>query len=426
MDIRPFRGWRYRPQDGDVSDLIAPPYDVLGPEDKRELLDRCGNNIVAVDLPHVPASELGPDEDYVAAAEALEEWKRQGVLVREEAPAVYAYQQSYTCCGRTYHRRAMLCGLRATPLGEDVIPHEHTFAGPKADRMRLTELTRTQLSPIFAFHEDPHDAAGALWSACESHPPQLQGRLGDVTEKLWVVTDPRVIEAVRGALRDQPAYIADGHHRYTTGLNYRDRLAEAGGLSADHEANFIFFALVPRTDPGLLVLPTHRVYSGLGEGFSTAKLAEAADEFEWRRHKASGDLPADPMALLADAPKHTFVFADGTDLWTATLRSSDAMAAAAGDQPEPWRELDVAIFQKLIAEKHLQPAAGGKEAVDYTPDAAEAVRRCARGEADLACILPATPIEAVEAVADAGASMPHKSTYFYPKLATGMVLKPLE
>ncbi|MFP3937761.1 MAG: DUF1015 family protein [Phycisphaerae bacterium] len=426
MEIRPFRGWRYRPDDGDVSDRIAPPYDVLGPQDKRELLSRCGHNIVAVDLPHAPASELGPDEDYIAAANVLEDWKQQGVLASEEAPAVYAYEQSYTCGGRTYHRRAMLCGLRATPLGEDVIPHEHTFAGPKADRLRLTELTRTQLSPIFAFHEDPHDAAGALWSACESCPPELKGRLGDVEEKLWVVTDEKVIEAVRDALRDQPAYIADGHHRYTTGLNYRDRLAEAGELTEDHEANFIFFALVPRTDPGLLVLPTHRVYSRLGGDFSLDRLAAVADEFEWRRHEASEEILADLPGLLRESPKHTFVFTDGDSVWTATLRSAEAMVQAAGDQPKPWRELDVAIFQKLIAERRLEPAGRDATSIDYTPDAADAAGRCVRGEADLACILPATPIEAVEAVADAGASMPHKSTYFYPKLATGMVLKPLQ
>lgn len=425
MDIRAFSGWRYRPNDGDVSDLIAPPYDVLAPRDKRELLSRCEHNIVAVDLPHVPASELGPDADYIAAAELLQSWIADGVLAREDAPAIYAYQQSYTCDGRTYHRRAMLCGLRATPLGQDVIPHEHTFAGPKADRLRLTELTRTQLSPIFAFHEDPSDAAGKLWSAC-GREPDLRGRLGEVEEKLWVVTDEDVIAAVAEALRDQPAYIADGHHRYTTGLNYRDRLAEACELTDDHEANFIFFALVPRTDPGLLVLPTHRVYGSVGEGFSVEKLAEAAPEFRWSRHEPSERLMSDPMSLLADAPEHMFIFADASALWTATLSDADAMLKATPDEPVAWRELDVAIFEKLIAEKHLSDVAGGEMAVDYTPDAADAVRRCTSGEADLACILRATPIEAVEAVADAGASMPHKSTYFYPKLATGMVLKPLE
>jgi uncharacterized protein (DUF1015 family) len=420
MDIRPFRGWRYRPDSGDVSNLIAPPYDVLAPEDKDALLARSEHNVVAVDLPHVPAKQLGPDADYQAAADTLQSWQQSGVLVQEDAPAVYAYEQSYTWGGETFHRRAMLCGLRGTALGEDVIPHEHTFDGPKADRLRLTELTRTQLSPIFGFHEDPHDAAAALWGACEGRP-DLHGRLGDVDEKLWVVTDPEVVRTVVEALRDQPAYIADGHHRYTTGLNYRDRLAERGELSEDHEANYIFFALVPRGDPGLLVLPTHRVFRGLTEDFAVEKLAAEADEFEWQRHEpshAAGE-------LLEAVPEHTFVFADAEALWTATLRDADAMAAAAPDEPEPWRELDVAIFQQLIAEKHLSRWRTDTTLVEYTPDAADAAGRCRAGDADLAGILRATPIEQVEAVADAGASMPHKSTYFYPKLATGMVLKPL-
>ncbi|MCK5556914.1 MAG: DUF1015 family protein, partial [Candidatus Hydrogenedentes bacterium] len=145
MDIRPFRGWRF--SGSDISAQIAPPYDVLDQDDKDELLARSEKNIVAVDLPHVPPKDLGPDEEYASAATLLEKWKRSGVLVQEAKPALYAYEQSYTWAGKSHRRRALLTGVRATPLGTDIIPHEHTFAGPKADRLKLTTVTKTQLSP---------------------------------------------------------------------------------------------------------------------------------------------------------------------------------------------------------------------------------------------------------------------------------------
>lgn len=149
MDIRPFRGWHF--PGSDVSKTIAPPYDILNQQDKDQLLARSSDNIIAVDLPHVPPKDLGPEEAYLGAAKLLNEWKKSGVLVQEKAPALYAYEQSYSWAGKTFSRRAMFAGVRSTPLGEDVIPHEHTFDGPKADRLKLTECTKTQLSPILVF-----------------------------------------------------------------------------------------------------------------------------------------------------------------------------------------------------------------------------------------------------------------------------------
>jgi uncharacterized protein (DUF1015 family) len=429
MEIRPFRGWRYSAvAGGDISKFIAPPYDILSASDKQALLAGDARNIVTVDLPHVPPKEVGPDSEYQAAANILQQWKRTGVLVQDTKPAIYAYEQTFAWAGRTYSRRAILCGVRATPLGEDVIPHEHTFAGPKADRLKLTQYTRMQLSPIFGFYSGAQSAAKTLWAGAEEIFP-VQAQLGEVGEKLWPVSDESVIRNVSQSLRNVPVFIADGHHRYTTAMNYRDSLLASGAIDANHEANFVLFALVEQADPGLLILPTHRIIRGLGPDFSIEKLAQAAGTFTWTRmplHQA--DL-ADTGAFLSRFGPTAMAFVGASrpsELWVAVLKDKGAMAHAAPDELPLWRELDVAILHKLIIEKALKPWYTGDFAIDYTPDAREVVSACGRGDSPLGACLQPTPLKAVEEIALAGATMPHKSTYFYPKLATGMVLKPLE
>lgn len=423
MDIRPFRGWRY--PTGDVSNVIAPPYDVLNQGDKDALLDRSRTNIVAVDLPHMPPKELGPDEVYQAAADRLATWKAEGVLVQEDAPALYAYEQTYTWAGKTYHRRAMLCGLRAAPLGTDVIPHEHTFDGPKADRLRLTETTQMQLSPIFGFYRDPTGKNITDMLFASVGQPLLTGELNGVREALWVVDDAGTIAEIQAALANTPAYIADGHHRYTTAMNYAKRLREEGTIDSEHETNFVLFCLVSRDDAGLLVLPTHRVIAGLKQPLQTAQLQPMLGE-GWRVQdfEVSGDL-ADADAAMTDLPANSMIVVTPDGAKAVSLLDPRLMQEKARTMSEPWRTLDVAILHEL-----LLPAIGalaeGEPDVTYTPNGNAARDAVRSGEADAAVLMRGTPVTAVEAVADEGESMPHKSTYFYPKLATGMVLKPLQ
>lgn len=436
MEIRAFRGWRYSVGAGkSISNLIAPPYDILSLDDKKALLARDAANIVAVDLPHVPPKELGPDSEYQAAAATFEQWKKSGVVVLESAPALYAYEQTFPWAGKTYTRRALLTGVRVSKLGadQDVIPHEHTFAGPKADRLKLTELTRTQLSPIFGFYSGAEAAAKALWAAAEK-VETIVGELDGVTEKLWVVTDPAVIAEVTAALAKVPVFIADGHHRCTTTMNYRDALKAAGKIDENHEANFVLFALVPKDDPGMRILPTHRVVCGLKPDFTVEKLAQAATAFKWQRVQATVEDFRDADAYLAKFGPTAMGFVGGKpgELWIATLQDKAAMDHAAPQELPVWRELDVAILHKLIIDQALAPWKTAETNIEYTPDGlkvlAACTPRCACGceTTPLGICIQSTPMESVEKIALAGASMPHKSTYFYPKLATGIVLKPLE
>jgi uncharacterized protein (DUF1015 family) len=426
MEIRPFRGWRYRlGADGDASAYLAPPYDILSAADKERLLARSPVNIVAVDLPHVPPNSLGPPEVYQQAARRLADWQRQGVLVQEDRPALYAYQQRFRWAGRTHTRRAILAGVRATPLGQDVIPHEHTFAGPKADRLRLTQGTRMQLSPIFGFCRDERGRTEELLKAAMAAPADAHGRLGEVDETLWVIRDDRRIADLAAALRDEPVFIADGHHRYTTAMNYRDGLAAEAALPPDHQAHFVLFALVAREDPSLLILPTHRIVRDLAPPFSVERLIARAKEFAWRQAPAPTGDDADAFLKPFGTGAMAAVPAGASCAYVATLTDADAMCRAAPDEADPWRRLDVAVLHTLIVDSALRPWWTDATSIEYTPSLPAALEACRSGGAALALCLQGTPLASVEAIALAGAAMPHKSTYFYPKLATGWVLKPL-
>ena len=425
MEIRPFRGWRYRTPDGDVSRLIAPPFDVLSPADKAALLARDGRNIVAADLPHVPARDVGPPEAYRSAAALLERWKSLDMLRQDPTPAVYAYEQAYRWGGRPYRRRAMICTVRATELGRDVIPHEHTFAGPKADRLRLTQATRTPVSPFFGFfYAPPGAAAEALWSDATGEP-DLRGELRGVTGKLWTVTAADIVQEIASALRQVRVFIADGHHRYDTALSYRKGL---GDIAPDHPANYVMFVLAAMDDPGLIILPPHRVISGL-KGFEMGRLISATRKvMRFRRVRLRAADVDDADAYLRRFGRHAMalVAGDPPAAYVATPTDLSVMDRLAADQSRPWRELDVSILHRLLIEHHLSDLATGEMFIDYVADGRAALTAARTGRADLVVFLQATPLEAVKRIASAGGIMPHKSTYFFPKPATGMVLYPLE
>jgi uncharacterized protein (DUF1015 family) len=427
MEIRAFKGWRFTPEGSDdISDFIAPPYDVLTAVDKQALLDKCDQNIVGVDLPYVPPKRVGPEEVYAAAAAKIKEWQGSGLLSQDADPCLYVYEQTYSWAGKSYTRRAMLCGVRATELGVDVIPHEHTFAGPKADRLKLTKHTNLQLSPIFGFYNDPAQQITKILDTAAAGEPVSTGALDSVDQKLWVIRDPEAIASIIDLLDAEPAYIADGHHRYSTAAKYARALRESGQIDENHEANFVMFALVAGDDPGLLVLPTHRMVTRLTDEFSLDVLRDVLGMFEWTKYEG-------PTPDLSDADAFLAPYGDGAmgligpggkDIWIIRLEDRSAMEAAS-DECAAWRDLDVAILHTLVLEGATPWCKGDKLTVEYTPDGNNALAQCVAGKASLAIIMQGTPLQAVVDIADAGSSMPHKSTYFYPKLATGMVIKPL-
>ena len=419
MEIKPFQGWRYSSAGGDISRFIAPPYDILSQADKDALLAGDEHNIVAVDLPHVPPKEVGPDKVYQAAADRLNEWKSSHLLRKDDKPAIYAYQQTYSWAGLTHTRHMMICRVRATEPGKDIIPHEKTFAGPKADRLKLTEYTRMQLSPIFGFYNDPGRAVADMLRSTATGRPDTAGELGGVNERLWVINDEDVINSAASVLRNEPVFIADGHHRYNTALNYR---ASLGEIAPDHPANYVMFVLAAMDDPGLIILPTHRIIRRLKDFDLEKFVAATGDVMDYEPIRPTCQDVVDADVLLKPFGPHAMALVGRGGAYIGRFKDVSVMKHLAPDQTDAWRELDVAILHRLLIGKCLVDWWTDDTFIDYTADGPVALADAGSGKADLVVLLQGTPIQAVREIALAGAVMPHKSTYFYPKVATGMVL----
>lgn len=430
-DIRPFAGIRFSDSLADqFSNLIAPPYDVMDASDKQKLLARHPNNIVEIDLPHIPPKTAGPDAVYQQARQTLQQWLEQGILKQDTRRAIYPYSQTYQHAGRTFHRRGLIALVRLTPFGEDVIPHERTYKGPIEDRMKLMRETGVQLSPIFGLFPDPkNEITQLLYSGLSK--PERSGTLDGVRNDLWSVIDADLERQVIDLFKRRKIYIADGHHRYTTALQYQfeQQQLNGGTLPSAHPANYCMFVLVSMHEPGLLIQPTHRIIGGLDSFDITAFKQALGADWEVIETTLRPDHADELAHTLPGYPPNTFGLLDGKTkkLYTLTLKNPALLAKYEPDKSPAWQQLDVAILQRYLFDEVLQPKfAGGRELVkSYTADP-HAVGPMTDGQTNqLAILLKPTPLVALEHLGQHGEVMPQKSTYFFPKLATGMVLNPL-
>ncbi len=441
--VHAFQAVQYHEGRGDVSTLIAPPYDVLDLAQKQAMLRANPDNIVGVDLPHVPAKELGPGEAYLAAGEAYRSMLGSGRLTRRDTPAMFAYRQSYTFHGQRYQRCGMVATLDTVAFGNreggGVLAHEQTFGGPKEDRMALMRATRAQTSPIFGLHPDEDgEAVKILHRVMDSRQPDMTADMGDgVRHEVWTIEDDATISAYQRALAGEDVFVADGHHRYNTALNYLESL---GDVPPDHPARRTMFVLVSMSDPGLAIGPTHRVLRGM-QDYSIEKFIESAQGLLHVEAIDNDPRRFEPqMATLAER-EHTNAFgiydyATGLcfGAWPAV---NDPLDERFPDKSQAWRTLDVALIQHLIVEEICQPELNRGEPVKWAfPHSIEEVLEIGKGKetgssisgggkAQLAVIVRPTPLDAVRDISRAGELMPQKSTFFYPKLATGLWLNPL-
>ncbi|HOB75882.1 MAG TPA: DUF1015 domain-containing protein [Phycisphaerae bacterium] len=437
-DIRPFKALRYNPSrfGQDLSALIAPPYDVLDDRDKARLLARNERNIVAVDLPHVPPKSAGPDEVYARAAETLRQWLSEGTLIQEDAPAIYVYHQQYQHGGRSFVRKMFFARMRLEEFGAGtVFPHERTFGGPKEDRLKLMQASRAQLSAVFGLYSDPANAISGLLSVDESRPDAV-AEMDGVSNRLWVLREAGVIDAMRAKMATLPVYIADGHHRYGTALIYRKLLAEQGPLPEDHPAQFVLVGFCAMEDPGCVILPTHRVISGFTSQQSERILDALAAGIDLRVADATRSTPEEWLAASTGAaqgaqdarPSDIAVYSPhGGQLYLGTFTKRSVLDTLAADRTPPYRRLDLAylhdyVINELIARGVLN---GTAPTIQYTHAADEAVK-LAKDTGGIAFITRPCTMDDLRAVSEAGDLMPQKSTFFYPKLATGLVVNPLE
>jgi uncharacterized protein (DUF1015 family) len=418
---------------GDISGVISPPFDVLDAAAKTELQKKHPNNIVNVDLPHIPPKAAGPREVYERSAVTLKAWLDAHLLVRETRTAFYPYMQTYQHSGRTFHRRGFLGLVRLSPFGEgQVVPHERTYKGAIEDRFALMKETGCQLSPIFGLFNDRHNEVTNVLYA-NLGKPELSGTLEGVKHDLWKISDPDLENRVSDLFGGKPVYIADGHHRYTTALEYQKWMIEQNGgkpLPPNHPANFCMFTLISMNDDGLLIFPTHRIIGGLdsfdvdaftravGNNFRVTELNVTPDHLAEYAEKTLPKQGANVMVLYDGRTKKPFQL---------SLVNLDVLKNLEPKHSDAWRKLDVAILQRYLLDEIVQPKfAGGRElAKAYVSDARMVAPNTDGVKHQIAFVLQPTPLAALEELGKYNEVMPQKSTYFYPKLATGMLINPL-
>jgi uncharacterized protein (DUF1015 family) len=415
-DIQPLRALHYdQSLVGALANVTSPPYDVIDAEQREQLLKLSPFNVAAVDLPK------GDPDPYSAAGELFEAWQLQGVVVRDPEPSLWAHTQTYTGPdGRRRTRRGFFCRVRIEGYGPGrVRPHERTHPGPKEDRLRLMRATRTNLSPIFSLYSDPQNVAwGALEQATESAP---WGEVSDgdgTIHKLWRVNDPQTIAAVQEATREAELLIADGHHRYETASTYAEELGGEG------EHRYILMCLVALEDPGLTVFPTHRLVRGLDREHQETLRETLRRDFEIAEvplERIAPDPGGGPLEL-------GYIDSHHKQPYRLTLKDQAIADTALPEFSEAYRSLDTGVLEALL----LKGALGLSDedishfnGLFYARSTEEAVAMVSSGEYDAAFLMRPTPVSQVRDVAASGENMPPKSTFFYPKLLTGLLFNPL-
>lgn len=427
-EIRPFAAVRYA-ENADLAAVTCPPYDVLSPEERRALYERSPHAAVRLILP-----EGEGEAKYENAAGLWQEWRQSGVLRQDAAPGLYVTRTEFDEPGasgsspRRAHRLGLICLLRLHPYADGAVrPHERTLSRPKEDRLSLLRATHAHFESIMTLVEDEDRAFHQALEAATALPP-LADFTGDDGQRhtLYKIENAENVGSVAGFLRARPVYIADGHHRYETSVAYAE---ETGALGTDRPEAFVLATICSFADPGLFLLPTHRLVRGTSEETLTS-LFRHLEEAHFDVHEA--DL-ADLEGRLRIAVANQFVcglaLPTGTVYKVAARDASRLDAALPGGLAPALRRLDVAILQHLLLDRVLGIPAAEVATTDrlaYTRDAEEAIRRVRDGEFDLALLLGRTPVEAVREVSDAGEVMPQKSTFFFPKLLSGLVLRGLD
>ncbi|MBE3576629.1 MAG: DUF1015 domain-containing protein [Limnochordales bacterium] len=443
-DIRPFRGIRYDPALVPIDAVVTPPYDVISPEERRRYHLLHPQNVIRLILGEEYPNDSAADNRYTRAAAYWRSWRQQGFLKEESAASYYVYRQRFTLAGREYTRLGFLARLRLVPFASGIVrAHEETHSAPKEELFALLEATAANFSPVWALYNDPEQVARAcLLSATERSPVYHFTDSAGVTQELWVLPADEG-EPLRRVLAGQPVVIADGHHRYESRLRYQARRA-ADAPCGDHSAagwNYSLTYFLAVDDPGLVILPTHRLLR-LAEDWEEGRGAPLAACGELLRPfqvveltpAATADLTgvvASGLAALerveAERPAFVLVAASGAS-WLFTLVDEEAMRRVAPERSDTWRRLDVAVLHRLLLDPLREKLPLKELYYTQSPEqvAADLARGTTGGGADWAVLLRPTRAQQVAEVAALGEKMPPKSTFFYPKLLTGLVMDDLE
>jgi len=438
MEVKPFKAFRYNPQVvGDVGRCIAPPYDVISADEQEQLHRKSQYNVAYITKGKTSPRDGDGHNVYTRAAEYLQKWISQGALKQDDKESIYGYVQDFEINSVAFQRLTFIALGKLEDFGKVVRPHEQVFEKPMLDRLNLERATRAKFGLVFMLYDDPQGVADRIIEKAATREPLVdfvddQG----VRHRLFAITAAEEVTAITRMMADKSCIIADGHHRYTTGLKY---LRESGNPAAKYQ----MLAFTNTRQKGLVVLATHRLVGGIKDFEPARFLACLKESFTLKSFKFGPDAAAKDMArgeMLAhmrsrhekDETSLGIYMGDGA-FHVATLKDTSRMAAAAPDMSEAWRALDVSALQKLILEGVLsfdEPMMGNPEHVDYVKDVPNAVNELIAqvdaGHRQIAFLTNPVKMQHLAAVTDAGERMPHKSTYFFPKMYTGLTIQKLE
>lgn len=416
-EIRPFRGLRYTADAGKLDDLVAPPYDVLSPAERDDYANRNTYNIVHLTLPEHQPDDRSKFVKYARSAALLAEWRREGIVAPESNSAFYRYTQHFRIDGVDHplKRTALITLIKVERYEKGVVlPHEQTFPKHKEDRLRILEATRSHLECIFGLYEDPNGKIdSAVKNAETGGVVEVANEVGS-SHRLEPIVDKDAIQSLRKVLEDRKVWIADGHHRYETAMTFRQMVGEKSGPVAE---DYMMMALTSMSDPGLVLLPTHRIVHGMT--MQPADLKERlAKEFQIEEVHSTRLWPA--LENAHKEGKRAFgVAMEGGHGFVLTPIDFDRLAKMAGEGGDALRSLDVSVLHKVIFEKLLDVK--NPDNIAYTRDPREAERVANQGST-VSFLMNPPSVEDMRTIALGGEKMPQKSTYYFPKILSGLVL----
>ncbi len=437
MQVEPFRAFRFDADVvGDVGNCIAPPYDVISPAQQEQLYEKSEHNIVRIIKGKTTASDNGDHNQYTRASEYLRKWIEQGALRQDSAETMYAYVQDFAWAGTRFQRLSLIALARLEEFGDVVKPHERILKKPLADRLNLKRATKAGFGLVFMLYEDAEKIADEIMKRAAAGEPLIDFvDEQNVRHRLFAIAAAEDVEQIVKMMGNKSCVIADGHHRYTTGLSYAEE-------SDNPQAGYQMLAFANTCQKGLIVLPTHRLVGNL-EDFSFKKLlVDLRDTFEISELKfdstqAKTDTRQEMLARMKaqyTGGKNAFgIYGSDNAFYVAVLKDQSAMEPVVPDMSPAWRALDVSVLHKLILEELLgidEERLAGKDNVRYVKDTPNAIddsiAQVDQGHKQAAFFMNPVKMEQLMKVTDAGERMPQKSTYFYPKVFTGLTIHKLE
>ena len=422
-EIKPFKGLRYTEKAGDISDLACPPYDIISSEEKIALLEKSPNSLIRLELPVIGGSE--DIEQYRSAGDTLRAWLREEILKRDEKDSIYIYEMDFSVQGKNYKVKGFVSLVKLEPFSKGIIlPHEETLSKAKTDRFNLMKVTGCNFSQIYSLYMDEDNSVfGLIEGASQKEPDTVFTDKDSVTHRMWCVDDSAFITELTAKMADKKLYIADGHHRYETALNYQkyveNNLDETG--SSDH----VMMMLVNMENSGLVVFPTHRIVRDLPSFDYNAVCDKCKEYFDITPYLNREKGEAGLEQAYREGKKAFVMFTGDNNYTLLVLKDISVMDTVIPEGCKALRQLDVSVLHSLVLERIFgidKENMAGQINLTYTRSADEAIGAVDGQRANCCFLLNPTRVGEIREVAAAGDKMPQKSTYFYPKLTTGLVM----